>query len=341
MAHTYLDPLPGHTTLEVFAGDKVVFSSQGKWLHPLFDLDGFVEEHPAPKEGFSAHDTAIGKAAAVLMVRFGVKKIHANLASRLARTFIDETNGTRREADHITLTADRWVDRLLCATEAELEDLHDPDEMYFLLRRRARLVQGVPVEAKELTAPYGSVKNLSFSLQAGDHLMVTGENGSGKTTLLKIICGLLKPSGGSVRIDGKPVGELAHSTIGYIPQISDESDYPLSVEEVVSLGLDRKAPKDAIDKALKRVGALSLKGRDFNSLSGGEKQKVSLARCLAQRARLLLFDEPTAAMDSGNRKMTSDILSSLTVSEIPTIIVVTHDPALASLPGWKRLDLDA
>ena len=79
--------------------------------------------------------------------------------------------------------------------------------------------------------------------------------------------------------------------------------------------------------------------RNFSDLSGGEKQKVSLARCLAQNAKLLLLDEPTSSLDKENRKMVIDIVKSLSVTEIPTIIIATHDNELSSIPGWDILNL--
>lgn len=121
-----------------------------------------------------------------------------------------------------------------------------------------------------------------------------------------------------------------------------ESD-SLSVEEVIGLGINKKIRgkerSELIKKTLCRVSAQNLSGRSFNSLSGGEKQKISLARCLAQNAKLLLLDEPTSALDAENKKMVTDILRSLTISEIPTIIVVTHDKELANLHGWEKLVL--
>lgn len=329
MAHPYLDPLPHGTTLEVYQGTSLVFRSSGRWLMPLFELERFLETYAGPKDDLYAHDTAIGKAAVVLMARCGVRHIHANLASRLALAYATTLEG-------MTLTADRTVDKLLCATEDELEKLTDAGQMYFLLRRRAKLVMGVEVRADRLTLPYGQAGALTFALQAGDHLMVEGENGSGKTTLLRTIAGIIPPASGTITVDGKAPSLLPRNLIGYIPQTTDTPLFSLSVEEVVALGLHRNDPK-AVAKALDRVGALPLAGRDFSSLSGGEKQKVSLARCLAQKAKLLLFDEPTAALDARSRTMVEDILASLTVSEIPTIIVVTHDPELASLRGWGHL----
>ena len=336
--HAYLDPLPAGKTLQVFEDDTCIFSSQGKWLHPLFDFDVFMQSYQGKRTGLYAHDTAIGKAAALLMVRNGIQHIHANLASRLAKSYIDELNKERETETQITLVADTWVDLLLCATEDELAPLMDGDQMYLMLRRRAHLVQGVEVQVRHLASPYGVLKDLSFHLLPGDHLMIVGENGSGKTTLLRMLAGITQAPAGTITIDGKEPDQLARRTIGYIPQSTDSTHFSLTVEEVVSLGVGKRDPK-TIDKALRRVGALSLKGRSYNTLSGGEKQKVSLARCLAQKAKLLLFDEPTASLDTASKRMVREILSSLALSEIPTIIVVTHDPELAEMRGWKTLAL--
>lgn len=171
--------------------------------------------------------------------------------------------------------------------------------------------------------------------------MILGENGAGKTTLLRILAGIYKAHSGSVLIDGKPLSDNPKYTIGYIPQSLDETQFDLSVEEVVSLGLDNhtKDKNKKIYNALERTSCLNLRGRNFSSLSGGEKQKVSLARCLCQNAKLLLLDEPTASLDYENKKMVVDILRSLTVSEIPTIIVVTHDRELTQMRGWQVLTM--
>ncbi len=335
----YLDPLPAGKTLQVFEDDTCIFSSQGKWLHPLFDFDSFMQGYQGRKTGLYAHDTAIGKAAALLMVRNGIQHIHANLASRLAKSYIDELNKERKTDERITLVADTWVELLLCATEGELAPLMDSDQMYLMLRRRAHLVQGVEVQVKHLTSPYGALRDISFHLLPGDHLMIVGENGSGKTTLLRMLAGITHAPEGTITIDGKAPDQLARRAIGYIPQSTDSSNFSLTVAEVVSLGREKRDP-EAIAKALQRVGALSLKDRSYNTLSGGEKQKVSLARCLAQQAKLLLFDEPTAALDSASKRMVREILFSLTISEIPTIIVVTHDPELGGMRGWQTLALE-
>lgn len=337
---SYKKPLQPNTTLELYNDNDLVFSSYGKWLNPLFELDKFLASYTGLCKNLCVHDTAVGKAAAVLMVRMGIKHIYANLASRLAINYIEEIN--QKSDTKITFEYESLVDRLLCATENQLEPLFDNDEMYGLLRQRAKLVQGVSVSVTGVSYKFGNINNLSFSLQAGQRLMVIGENGSGKTTLLRLLAGIYKPDTGAILIDEKEVFSLPKYTIGYIPQSTDNTQFSLSVEEVVGLGLHGKIQNKAevITKALERTSSLNLCGRSFSSLSGGEKQKVSLSRCLVQNAKLLLLDEPTAALDSENKKMVKDILLSLSVTEIPTIIVVTHDKDLYTMNGWQQLNLN-
>ena len=103
----------------------------------------------------------------------------------------------------------------------------------------------------------------------------------------------------------------------------------------------KKTDKEKIiSNSLRRTCSSNLAKRSFNSLSGGEKQKVQLSRCLAQNAKVLLLDEPTASLDAENKEMVIKILLSLTISEIQTIIVVTHDKELAKMPGWDKLYLE-
>ena len=239
----------------------------------------------------------------------------------------------------IELSYENIVDRLMCETENELSKMENFDQMYFRLRQRAKKVCGVKVDVKNLSYHYGNIKNLSFSLEKGSHLMIRGENGSGKTTLLRLLSGVYKKDSGSILIDEKEINHLPKYTIGYIPQFTYNSDFSLSVEEVVGLGFKGKDKKEKIDEALKRTSSINLKRRSFNSLSGGEKQKVSLARCLCQNAKLLLMDEPTASLDKENKKMVIDIVRSLTVNEIPTIIIATHDKDLYTLSGWETLNI--
>lgn len=336
----YKKPLSQNNTLEVYNNDTLIFSSFGKWLNPLFELEKFLSTYNGNRDNLCIHDTAVGKAATALMIRMGIKHIYANLGSNLALLYIDKLN--EETNSEITFEYDSIVDKLLCATENQLENIYDNNEIYSILRQRAKLVQGVNVDVKNISYKFGKINNLSFNLQAGQRLMIIGENGTGKTTLLRLLAGIYKPTSGTITIDNKNISELQKYTIGYIPQSTDNTQLSLSVEEVVSLGIpsNTKNKSSVIKQALERTSSLNLYGRTFSSLSGGEKQKISLTRCLVQNAKLLLFDEPTSALDIENKKMIKDILLSLSVTEIPTIIVVTHDKDLYSLNGWQHLNLD-
>lgn len=350
---SYRNPLSENTTLEVYNGGNLIFKNSGKWLYPLFDLEEFLKNFKGDKSNLRAHDTAIGKAAAVLMFRMNIHHIHANLISELALEYLesknkaDEISCKENETDNETgveVHFDSKVRRLLCATENQLEPLSDEDEMYFLLRQRAKRVLGVSVSVKNVTHAFGNIKKLSFELAAGGRLMILGENGSGKTTLLRLIAGIYSQDSGEILIDGKNIKQNPKFTVGYIPQNADNNSVSLSVEEVVSLGIRKNAKtkelKKIVDESLAKTESLSLKSKNFSSLSGGEKQKVQMARCLAQNAKLLLLDEPTSALDTKNRAMVTEILRSLSLTEIPTIIVVTHDKDLVSELGWPHLDLN-
>lgn len=323
--------------LKIFSSGTQIFYSESKWLHPIFEFESFLATYEGPRENLSAYDTAIGKAAAVLLIRLGIKQIHGELVSELAVKYAESFSG------EIILTWDTLVDRLMCQTENQLENLTDSDEMYYLLRQRAKRVLGVPVSIKNLSYKYGKIDDLNIEIPAGGRLMILGENGTGKTTLLRLICGIYKSDSGSILIDGKPVNKLDKYTIGYIPQLSElqeEQNFDLTVEEVIGLGIPKRTHRrELVENAMRRTGCQNLAGRKFSVLSGGEKQKVSLARCLAQEAKILLLDEPTANLDKDNRKMVIDILHSLSISEIPTIIMVTHDKELTSLKKWEVLNL--
>lgn len=328
---------------------------------PLFEFEKFLETYKGERGGFFAHDTAIGKAAVVLMKRAGVEHIHADLVSELARDYIAEMNASAgadesassealagsavsndaTSKNHIELIFDKVVPKLLCATEDELSSMTDENEMYRNLRRRAKLVRGTEISVEHLSCHYSKLRDFSFTLKAGENLLIVGENGAGKTTLLRYLTGNLLPEEGSILIDGKTPRGIQSSSICYVPQQQDSALFPLSVEEVVGLGIPRseKNQKAVIASALERVGCSYLSGRSFPSLSGGEKQKVAIARCLAQNAKVLLLDEPTSQLDENARNMVIEILNSLAVKEIPTIIIVTHDMELVEKLGWRSLSI--
>ncbi len=334
----YKQPLKEGLTLCVYNNDELIFSDGGRWLTPLFALEKFLHTYEGDRSNLSAHDTAAGKAAAILMVRMGIKRVHINLMSELALTYY--------AANNVVASYEKKIEKLACKTEALLETLTDQDEMYRLLRMRAKLVSGVSVELNDASFGYDGnllFSNLNVFLPEGERLLIQGDNGKGKTTLLKMLMGKIEPTSGKVLIDGLSPSQIKNRTIGYIKQQQIQQQFPVSVREVVSMATDSKLSKERqkweIDTALRRVGIQELQDRNFYTLSGGERQKVALARCLCQKARLLLLDEPTSFLDANSRKALIATIRALTLNEMPTIIVVTHDKQLELDLAWPTLTL--
>jgi zinc transport system ATP-binding protein len=176
------------------------------------------------------------------------------------------------------------------------------------------------------------LSGVNVSIEKGEFVGIFGPNGGGKTTLLKILMGFLKEDNGSVSILGTSAKE-ARQHIGYVPQISKiDKQFPITVEEVVQMGSLskvnffgklKKTYKIKALEALEKVGMLDKKDCSFGSLSGGQAQRVLIARALATDPKLLFLDEPTASVDPVAEKEILSLLASLK-GEI-TILMVTHD----------------
>jgi zinc transport system ATP-binding protein len=176
------------------------------------------------------------------------------------------------------------------------------------------------------------LEEINLSIQENEFIGIIGPNGGGKTTLLKVMLGLVEPASGKVLIFNKPP-EQNRKFIGYLPQQSNFSnDYPISVKDVVltaRLGskkfLRRFSEEDTqvVDESLSRVGLFDYRERIVGELSGGEKQKVLIARALSTKPKILLLDEPTANIDTKTGKSFYDLLNQL--NEEITIIMVSHD----------------
>lgn len=203
------------------------------------------------------------------------------------------------------------------------------------------------IACKNLTMSYGAhvaVENLSFSVEAGDYICIVGENGSGKSTLVKALLGLQQPRSGEIIFDG-----VTSHEIGYLPQQSmAQRDFPASVWEVVLSGclgasgfhpFYSAAEKARAEKALLQLGALDLKKRSFRALSGGQRQRVLLARALCATDKLLLLDEPAAALDPAAAAELYAIIDHLNRRHGVTILMVLHDLQAARRAG-KILHMD-
>ena len=191
------------------------------------------------------------------------------------------------------------------------------------------------IEIRELSFAYNGdtvLDNVHLEIMPGDFTAMIGPNGGGKTTLLKLMLGLLTPDTGSVRIDGKPARE-ASTYIGYVPQdVHINHRFPITALDVVLMGMRepqrRWATKSAPNRreALRTLGQLGLADhtqRRIGTLSGGQLQRVFIARALVTRPKLLLLDEPTASIDPQGQMDFFKLLKTLN-REI-TILMVSHD----------------
>lgn len=195
------------------------------------------------------------------------------------------------------------------------------------------------VDLENLSFSYQDVvvlQNVSFQINAGEFVGIIGPNGGGKTTLLKIIMGFLKPISGSIKVFNEiPTKVLPR--ISYVPQTGRfDKQFPISVLEVVLLGrlshlswygTYSHTDEQVALEALEKVGLLGFQKRAFGTLSGGQAQRVLIARALASNPQLLLLDEPTASVDTQAQTEIYNLLEGLKGSM--TIMMVTHDLGIA------------
>lgn len=191
------------------------------------------------------------------------------------------------------------------------------------------------IEVKNLSFSYEEsliLENISVSIGIGEFVGIFGPNGGGKTTFLKLLMGLLKPKAGTVEVLGE-APKTVRKKMGYVPQTATfDKQFPISALEVVLMGcLSEVSPlgfftsksKKKAKEALSRVGMLEKEGQAFGTLSGGQAQRVLIARALVTNPEILLLDEPTASIDSEAEQAIYELLESL--KGIMTILMVTHD----------------
>lgn len=182
------------------------------------------------------------------------------------------------------------------------------------------------------------VQGVSFSVRAGECVAVLGTNGVGKTTMLKCINRILRPQAGEVLVDGLPVHRLSGrelaQRIGYVPQACEFADS--SVFDAVLLGRKpflqwdvTQRDLETVQEVLELLGLEAYAHREVNALSGGERQKVSIARALAQQAPVLLFDEPTSSLDLRNQLEVLDLTKQVVRQQNLAAVVILHDLNLA------------
>ncbi len=182
------------------------------------------------------------------------------------------------------------------------------------------------------------LKGISLSATGREFIGIIGPNGSGKSTFLKCIYRVLKPTGGAVMIDGRPLEQYrVKETAQKLAVVSQHNYYnfEFSVEDIVLMGrsphkktMERDNAEDyrIVEESLAKVGMLDYKGRVFSSLSGGEQQRIILARALAQKTESLILDEPTNHLDIKYQLQLLDIVKKLGI----TVISAFHDLNIAA-----------
>ncbi len=205
------------------------------------------------------------------------------------------------------------------------------------------------IEVKNVTKTYGkkqnaflALDNVSFTIPDGASVAILGKSGSGKSTLMHAMSGLDRPESGEVIIDGedilklkaKQVDKFRANKIGFIFQsffvqanetVSDNVSLPLEIAE-----LGRGARKKKIHAALESVDLIDKLGNKAKNLSGGQKQRLAVARAIVNEPQIIFADEPTGNLDSVTGEKVEDMLFGYNKENGVTLIIVTHDPDLAS-----------
>jgi len=189
---------------------------------------------------------------------------------------------------------------------------------------------------------------IDLEVQRGEFVAVLGPSGSGKSTLLALMAGLDRPSAGEIRLDGERIDHLSEDrlailrrhTIGFVFQ-SFQLLENLTARENVMLPMELLGRSEASTRAAELLAAVGLSERGHHypsQLSGGEQQRVALARAFAPRPALLLADEPTGNLDGATGRVVLDLLVAMRADEGATLVLVTHDPAVAALAD-RRIHL--
>ena len=196
---------------------------------------------------------------------------------------------------------------------------------------------GPIIELKDVTAGYGGqpvLAGVDLRVAPGEFVGLLGPSGSGKTTLLRTLLGDVAIYGGSVLVDGRPVGSRRRPSVGYVPQLETvDWTFPVTVEEVVLMGRATtsgpwpwpgRGDRAQMQQLLERLGIAEYRKSHIRNLSGGQQQRVFLARALIRNPRLLLLDEPTSGIDIKTRDDILHLLVELNRDGV-TVVLSTHE----------------
>ncbi len=183
--------------------------------------------------------------------------------------------------------------------------------------------------------------DINAQIKGGELTCLIGRNGTGKSTLMRTLAGFLKPLGGSALLDGRDVGRLSPAERSHLISVvlTDRVDIDgMRVKDLVSVGRQpytgffgkmSSDDEEVVNKAIADVGMTDFAGRQVNSLSDGERQKVMIAKALAQQTPVILLDEPTAFLDYPSKKEMFQMLSQLCHEQGKAVLVSTHDLDIA------------
>jgi putative ABC transport system ATP-binding protein len=202
---------------------------------------------------------------------------------------------------------------------------------------------GAEVEVRDVVKSFGTIRALrgvSMSIRASEFVTINGPSGSGKSTLLNLIGSLEPADSGSITVDGAPVPAPSHAVdfrrqvVGFVfqdnlllPYLTAQANIEAALIPTLS---SRRERHERSGELLGEVDLVDRASHLPSELSGGQRQEVAIARALANRPRLLLADEPTGSLDSASAGRILDLLASLRDRHGMTVIVVSHDPAVAT-----------
>lgn len=201
------------------------------------------------------------------------------------------------------------------------------------------------IEVSNISFGYTSrtkiLKDVSFAVPPGTFLAIAGPNGAGKSTLLNLMSGTLKPRSGKITIDSRRIGSYGAQALAAKVAVVRQESAPIfgfSVTETVMMartpyfgpaGFDSQADRDIVEESLEMTDTAAFASRPLMSLSSGERQRVFIARALAQNSPILLLDEPTSFLDLKHQVGIYDLLKAAQLEKGKTIVAVTHDINLA------------
>jgi ABC-type Mn2+/Zn2+ transport system ATPase subunit len=179
------------------------------------------------------------------------------------------------------------------------------------------------------------LKNINLNINKGDFVVIKGHNGAGKTSLFKIINGLIKPTTGTVTVFNENINSKTRKRTGYIPQTNKfENSLPVTVKQVIEIGITAKKgifkslskqDKALITNIAEKLDIQHLLNTPIGKLSGGETQKVSIARVLAQEADIILLDEPLSNLDIKSQQNILKIIKDINCEKKTTILMILHN----------------